>query len=245
MHLAVVDDEPQIRESIMQKIPWKKYGFDQVSGAASAEEALDLLRQGPVDVMLCDIRMTGKSGLDLIETAVKDKYGTKFIILSGYNDFTYAQQALRLGAADYLLKPCAPSELISSVRKVLSSETHTPEPEEGELIGEDRGNCYIEAAKAYISAHYQQNISLQIIAEELHLSSAYLSHLFKQETGIKIIDYLNRVRIDAACRLLEDPGIKVYEIAEQVGYENDKYFFYMFKKYKGISPQVYRNHKGT
>ena len=109
MHLAVVDDEPQIRESIMHKIPWKQYGFEQVSGAASAEEALELLRKNPVDVCLCDIRMTGKSGLDLIEFASREQLKTRFIILSGYGNFSYAQQALRLGASDYLLKPCAPS----------------------------------------------------------------------------------------------------------------------------------------
>lgn len=242
MHLAVVDDEPQIRESIMHKIPWKQYGFEQVSGAASAEEALELLRKNPVDVCLCDIRMTGKSGLDLIEFASREQLKTRFIILSGYGNFSYAQQALRLGASDYLLKPCAPSELIGSVCKVLEQDCHASLKDSEISIGEAPGNCYIESAKAYISKNYARNITLQTIAEELHLSSAYLSHLFKQETGIKIIDYLNRYRIDAACRLLEDPGVKVYEIAEQVGYENDKYFFYMFKKYKGVSPQIYRNH---
>ena len=92
----------------------------------------------------------------------------------------------------------------------------------------------------YIHFHYAKHLSLESIAEEFSLSSNYLSRSFKKKTGSGITDYINNVRIQKAKELLENPEIKIFHIAAQVGYSDEKYFSRVFKKTVGMSPLQYR-----
>lgn len=92
----------------------------------------------------------------------------------------------------------------------------------------------------YIHFHYAKHLSLESIAEEFSLSSNYLSRSFKKKTGTGITDYINNVRIQKAKELLENPEIKIFHIAAQVGYSDEKYFSRVFKKTVGMSPLQYR-----
>ena len=98
----------------------------------------------------------------------------------------------------------------------------------------------ITRAVNYINEHFNEQIELNEVAEYIHLSPYYLSRLFKKETGRNLIDYLNEVRINRAKDLIKDPALKLYEIAEKVGYRDNTYFGQMFKKYVGISPGDFR-----
>lgn len=93
---------------------------------------------------------------------------------------------------------------------------------------------------AYIHAHYAEDITLSDAADGVYLNAAYLSRLFKKETGRTFSDYLTEVRIDAATRLIESSNLFIYEIAQQSGYRNLKYFYKVFKKVKGYSPNEQR-----
>lgn len=97
-------------------------------------------------------------------------------------------------------------------------------------------------AKDYIDLHYyEHSISLQQVANMVQVSPTYLSKQIKNELGVSFINYLTKVRINKALMLIKDPYLKVYEIAEMVGYSTQHYFCNAFKKVIGISPRDYRS----
>lgn len=115
MKLMIVDDEPIIRTGLASVISWKELGMTLLTPAASAEEALERLAVEKPQILLTDIRMKGKTGLELAEEACGILPELEVIILSGYGDFAYAQQALRQGVGDYLLKTSKPEEIMKAV----------------------------------------------------------------------------------------------------------------------------------
>lgn len=98
----------------------------------------------------------------------------------------------------------------------------------------------IENVQTYIRHNYQKSLTQDFIASLFYLNRSYLSTLFRQRTGMKFIDYLNHVRIDKAAELLQTSDRKMYQISKAVGYDNPKYFFRIFKKKMGCSPEQYR-----
>ncbi len=99
----------------------------------------------------------------------------------------------------------------------------------------------VRGAVAYMEAHYAESLNLSDVAEHVSLSPEYLSRLFKEETGVKFVVYLNNLRLKHALYLLETTNLKVYEVAEQVGYSNLSYFSTVFKKNFGQNPFDYKN----
>jgi len=96
-------------------------------------------------------------------------------------------------------------------------------------------------AAAYIAEHYREGVSLKQMAADLHVNTSYLGQVFRKETGSAFTDYVNALRIREAQRLLANPALKVYEIAEQVGFTDYHYFLKIFKKVTGTTPRDLRN----
>lgn len=115
MNVLIVDDEVIIRTGLASVISWSELGLNLLPPAASAEEALERLEAERPDILITDIRMNGKTGLELAEEAAARLPGLEVIILSGYGDFAYTQQAIRQGVGDYLLKTSKPEEIIRTV----------------------------------------------------------------------------------------------------------------------------------
>ncbi|NOU91704.1 response regulator [Paenibacillus sp. LMG 31456] len=105
-------------------------------------------------------------------------------------------------------------------------------------------NIVVEHAKQYIEGHFHENITLDSIAKTVYVSPVYLSFLFKQVEAINLTEYLTEVRLEAAKKLLTSSSLRTYEIANQVGYQDEKYFSRIFKKKLGLSPTEYRNQGG-
>ncbi|WP_409342738.1 helix-turn-helix domain-containing protein [Paenibacillus sp. MBLB4367] len=117
MRLLIVDDEVIIRTGLSTVINWKELGLELLPAAASAEEALRRIPDEQPHIMMTDIRMTGMDGLELAAEAKKLFPDMEIIILTGYDDFKYAQQAIREGVSDYLLKMSRPEEIIKAALK--------------------------------------------------------------------------------------------------------------------------------
>ncbi|GBF72674.1 DNA-binding response regulator [Paenibacillus sp. 598K] len=122
--VVLVDDEIYARQGLKQFTDWSKHGFDIIAEAANGEEALHIIEQTAPDLVVTDIRMPELDGLQLIQ-AVKEQTTLKpiFVIISGYNDFSYAQQAVRFGVEDFILKPIDEEEmeqLLAKLNVVLS-----------------------------------------------------------------------------------------------------------------------------
>ncbi|WP_152393363.1 response regulator [Paenibacillus guangzhouensis] len=117
--LLIVDDQPDLVTDISTMIPWKEIGIETIYPAYSAQEALEIVQVNPVDIVITDIRMPGMSGLELIEQIRATWSKIKCILLTGYDDFNYAKQALKCQASDYLLKPVEDRELIHAVNTAI------------------------------------------------------------------------------------------------------------------------------
>lgn len=108
--------------------------------------------------------------------------------------------------------------------------------------GKSGAEIVIEKAKDYIGNNFDKDISLEDVAEHIFLSPVYFSRFFKQQTGENFTDYLIKVRMNYAIKLLTKSNLKVYEISDRVGYKNSKYFTRLFKKYTGYTPKEYQKH---
>ena len=108
----LVEDEIVVREGIRQNIHWEKYGFSYAGDAPDGELALPMIRQIQPDLLITDIKMPFMDGLALIELVRKELPRTKIVIISGYDDFSYAQQAIKMGVEQYLLKPIMKEKMV-------------------------------------------------------------------------------------------------------------------------------------
>jgi len=115
MKVMIVDDEVIIRTGLRTVVEWEENGFTVLEPAASAEEAWTRFPSERPDIVLTDIRMTGMDGLELASLVSRQYPDTEIVILTGYDDFQYAQQAIREGVGDYLLKTSGPEEILNSV----------------------------------------------------------------------------------------------------------------------------------
>ena len=98
----------------------------------------------------------------------------------------------------------------------------------------------VRKTKQYVHAHLSSDLKVLEVSRQLGVNPDYLSHLFRTETGIRYIDYVNHARIEKACEHIQVSNDKIYEIAEQTGFENTNYFIRVFKKYTGYTPLDYR-----
>lgn len=121
MKLLIVDDEKYICSSLKNGFDWQSMGFDEVLDAAKVSDALNLISNNVVDVIITDIKMPKLSGIDLIKEMSQLSPKTKIIIISGYDKFEYAQVALKYGVIDYLLKPAPIEDVVLAVQKAINS----------------------------------------------------------------------------------------------------------------------------
>ena len=143
---------------------------------------------------------------------------------------------------DYLLKPFHDGDLEHAITQLQTRiAPKAAEHDAGISVRKGDKSRYVLEAMDYISKHYNEpDISVGTVAESLNISEGYLSHTFKKETDYTLLNYLTRYRIHKAMELLKDCRVKVYEVAEQVGYRDIAYFSATFKKYAGISPSEYQ-----
>ena len=119
MKVLLVDDESYMTEYLKKLVDWKSYGFEEVLTASGGSIARDLIEQKKPELLVTDIRMPRVSGLDLVKYIDEKNYPTKTIILSGYSEFKYAQQALRYGVTEYLVKPILKKDFQISLEHVM------------------------------------------------------------------------------------------------------------------------------
>jgi len=361
MKILVVDDEPIVREGLVKSVNWEFLGIEVVKDAKDGKEALKIFSESQPDIVLTDIRMPYIDGLELTKEIKKLDPFAVVILLSAYDEFMYAQQAVKLGAFDYILKPIDIDILMKTIKDAIDKRKELIEKNinnmpflnkkdlkffkaehykypleleeelskaikrgESELslnifnkiwdefndedysldfikrwgielialitrsiieIGENadvlfketdpwlqissftnKNDVYIwmknlieiiceyvaiskgsknkkliEQTLQIINIKYcDKDISLNSIAEMLYVTPNYLSTLFKIEMGITFSDYLLEFRVTKAKELLEDIKVKIYEVAEAVGYSDPHYFSKIFKNVTGFTPKEYR-----
>jgi two-component system, response regulator YesN len=118
LKVLIADDEPNIREGIRDSIEWNEVGMEIVAEAEDGEEALELALEHEIDLLLVDLNMPIMNGLALVKKLRQDLPGCRVLVISGYDEFSYAQEALRLQVDDYLLKPVKPEKLLEVLQSI-------------------------------------------------------------------------------------------------------------------------------
>jgi two-component system response regulator YesN len=386
--VLIADDEPKIRRGLRTTIRGIRDDMSVVAEAEDGEMALALAKQEKPDILLIDVRMPFLSGLELIEKLGALRRDSVIVVVSGHDEFEYAQKALHLGVFEYVLKPVSRDTLAAVLEKAaaelrarregsqylgwareqlgrnmpllreqflrdcvsgrlsrteieeqrlflglavgtnpglvavhvverLLAEEHDrqltllavrrvleealsdftplvvfsgdrvdllalghaaggvawaeaparieatarrslaralvvawrpvrggiealPEAYEetvAEISGAAAHGSFVLLAQNYVEAHLgDPDLSLEEVAASVDISPGYLSRLLKHETGYSFVDYLTRVRVARAVHLMSDPAMKVYEVAESVGYQSQHYFSRAFKRVLGRSP---------
>ncbi len=245
LRLIVVDDEPAICSGLVDLFPWDTLGYTAVGQFNNGKMALDYLRENPVDVVLTDIRMPVMDGIALAKAIYEEKPQVMIVFLSSYTDFEYARQGLLHGVRDYIVKPVKYQVLIDTFSRLYESatsqgsETIPAEPEESHPLYQGYYPEIVASVKSYIEEHLA-TASLETVAAAVGFSPNYISRVFHKHAKISFSEYLLSVRMKKAASLLCNINVKLYEVSQMVGYDNQKSFSRAFYQYYGTTPSEYR-----
>lgn len=339
-HLLIVDDKEAFRRKI-QRLPFFQERTEDVAiqyTARNGREALEILEQNGVDIVLTDIRMPVMDGLTLLRQIQERNLCRCTILLSEYTEFSYAKEGIIYGAFDYIVKPITNQNIEAVLNRAIAHLDHLSTGQDvlqkrisllagnildgareyrqiAALLQEDieqegasfpvqkamaqrvlddlcglllearpymeryvptaricRLSSKLSSSEALFEAlfekiellqteinkfelasgskliqdicqsillHVEEEISLQSIADKFFLNSKYLSTRFRQETGVRFMDFLTVVKMERAKVLLLAPDAKIYQIAERLGYADTEYFSKVFKNFTGVPPSSY------
>ena len=259
--VMIIDDEPIIVEGMCRSVAWEKFGCEVIGTANNGIEGRRLIEEKKPDMIFLDICMPEMDGLTMV-AALKSEYRKMQVtILTGFRDFDYAKTALNLGVSRFLLKPSNMDEIEEAIRFM------TERVEDNYALYEDNGipqikasaestdlsskpprdheeaanNFIVKNAIKYMEEHYKEKILLSEVAEKIYVSQWHLSKLLNKETGQNFSELLNGIRIRKAQELLQDPALRISDIADETGFLEVAHFSRVFKKVTGISPNEYRN----
>lgn len=243
--VILIDDEPLIVEGLKKVVRWEEYQCTVVATAEDAEKGAELIRTLQPDILFTDIRMPGVDGLTMLAGLRSEFPDLQVTVLTGFRDFAYAQEAIRLGVARFLLKPSKMDEIREALacmtarleKKHTEQSTEQEEPEEKE----NAGSFLVNRALDYLEEHYAEKLTLQEVADACYVSQWHLSKLLNRYTKKNFYDLLNNRRIRAAKELLADPSLRIGDIGEMIGYADPAHFARVFRKIAGMSANEYRN----
>lgn len=246
--VLLVDDEELALAGLKNGVDWHALEIEKVYQANSMKSAMEVIQKHSVDIMVSDIEMPGGSGLELIRWTKENYPEIISIFYTCHAEFTYCQDAIRLGATDYVLKPIPYNELEQIIQKGLLSvkkqrETKSLENIWGELTKKPEEDSPVETVKRMITENISVEISRDELAKAVYMSPDYLTKLFKKETGMSLSDYIIQKRISLAKQLLATTDLSIVEISQRTGFSYSSYFVRIFKKKTDMTPQQYREEK--
>jgi len=238
IRVLIVEDEPPSLRRIVRMIEQSGMGFEVAATASDGEQALECLAQTPgIDAVFTDIRMPVMDGLQLMD-AVRERYpACLIVVISGYQEYAYFSRALRAQASDYLLKPLSKQDLESLLGRLRAALGKSPKAQ----IETQKSVAGVPSeVERYLRAHYAEHISLQMLGTVFGYVPSYVSLLFRKAYGVSPAEYLTRIRLDEAKRLLrQNPELLIREVAESVGFKSPYHFSRVFKKHEGVWPTKY------
>ena len=245
INLVIVEDETNIRECLQSLFPWSSLGVEVSAAFANGQEAYKYLMSHSADLLLTDIRLPGLTGLELVQMLREGRNMIPVIILTGYRQFDYAQQAIRYKVDDFLLKPIKYEELTAAILRIrdkLEAGLTQEAGPAGSALDSTYHERIISSAKQYLTAHLT-DASLEEAAISVNLSPGYFSRLFHKVTGETFSDYLTGCRMKKAAEYLHGTNYKTYEISLMVGYDNPKNFTRAYKQYYHVTPREFRDNR--
>ena len=240
--VLLLDDEPWELIGLEKTFHWAAMGFEVVDMLSDSVDAFDVICSKKPDVVFTDIRMPEIDGIQLMKMTRAQGLDTEFVVISGFAEFSYAQEALRQGAFDYWVKPVLLEDadrLLQRLAKRLEEKQNvqgTAAVEKSEAGIADNLEELIE----YVRENYRSDLSLKEIAHKFHLNNTYCSEYFKKAAGKTFSEYIKDLRMKAAGEYLAGTGLTIADICGRVGYKDYYYFNKVFKKHFGTPPAKYR-----
>ena len=252
IRILVADDEP-IERAVVKKILDGAFADEaEIFPACNGREAVEIYDKEGCNIALLDISMPGINGIEAAEMIRQAHDKSVIIFLTAYDEFTYAQKAIRVGALDYLLKPVNEDELIAvleegnrlfregSTRR-FATENVFPDKEEQNSI---KQAAIKKLISDYIEDNYINDISLSDAARAMHYSEPYFCKVFKKCFGKNFILYLTQLRIEKSKLLLGDITVNIKDVSIKAGFRDPNYFAKVFKRAEGMTPSEYRIIRG-
>lgn len=241
--VVLIDDETIILEGLRRVVKWENYGCQVVGTAWDADSGRRMVQQTRPHILFTDIRMPGEDGLTMLAGLRSEFPDMQVVVLTGYRDFAYAQEAIRLGVTRFLLKPSKMDEINEALETAVQRLDKLA-PGEGEEQNHTAGSFLVNQAMRFMEEHYAEKLTLQTVADCCYVSQWHLSKLLNRYTEKSFYDLLNTIRIQKAKEFLSDPSLKIGQIGEMVGYSDTAHFARTFKKLEGMSANEYRNSLG-
>ena len=235
--VMVADDEEYLLTAMQKLIDWEGMGCELVYCTKNGRELLDMAVKAQPDIVITDIKMPVLGGMEVAKYIYENMNRTLVIFLTGFADFEYAKEAIHYDVSDYIIKTAMLDQLPDSIRKAtqklekLRAENIIPDEEW-------QSDDIMARLQRFIEANYTRKLTLLDIAGAVHANRSYISRLYKQKTGMNLFDAINHLKIEKAKEMLLS-GLKVYEAAEKVGFDDVAYFSKVFKKIEGCSPKDY------
>ena len=243
--VLIVEDEYPIRKWLTYYFDYESLNCIVVGEADDGQNAIEKIIALKPDIVLADINLPAKNAFQIFEET-KDLLYSKLII-SGYNDFLNAKNAMAYNVVDFIVKPIDEGQLRRGVQKAISSY-------ESQKLYRDhiiKSNSPFEFGQTttydpvvrqmvnYLAVNYHRKFTFNEVVESVGYSSTLLYKRFKDQTGQTFNDYLNKYRIREAIRIMQSGHHKIYEISEMTGFSEYRYFNKVFKKYTGYSAKAF------
>lgn len=257
--VLILEDEKMIRKGLRYTFDWLGSECVVVGEGADGREGLEKIDELKPDIVLVDIVMPVMDGITMLEKCNENENHTfSAIIISGYNEFDYAKQAIKLGVSEYLLKPVDQDELYQALerskeqvrlrRQYNEIKKNYSTIDDIKVLDIDfyehdfkTSNLVVEMLK-YIQKTYHEKISIQDLIKPLDRSSTHLNQKFKEETNYTFNEFLNRYRIQKSIDLIKSGEEKICHIATAVGFSSYRYFIRVFKKYVNCLPSDFQEY---
>lgn len=246
--VVIVDDEWWILQGIKETFRFSEMEFEPVLETTNPNKAFEYIIKNDIDVVLTDIRMPGLSGLELIKKTREKGINAEFVIISGYAEFHYAQEAIREGAFDYCLKPIKETkadEILARLSRHLKDKFRKNNP--GNYITKTTDtqidNQDFKRLVDYIKTHYSDKLYLKTLSHRFGFNENYTCHLFNKYLDSTFSEYLTAIRMEKAIELLTNESLTIQQIADKTGYKDYYYFNKVFKKHYNMTATEYRKNK--
>lgn len=238
-NVLIVEDELLVCQGLNLLVDWEGLGFVVAGFCRDGLSAKRQLEMETFDLVICDMRIPGMSGPELVHWMRQRGMKTLVIAISAYAEFDYAQRMIADGAMAYLLKPVNESLLEEALRRarIRLDETNHAQPTPP-AVGKDEG--IVSTAVAEIHRDCGIRLTAESLAKRLYVSPQQLTALFRRRFGISTKEYIHQVRMERAKFLLARTEKRIYEIAFEVGFQDIDYFTRVFKQNTGTTPSAYR-----
>lgn len=233
----IIDDNKVLADTLASQAIWEKNGFEIAAVCYDSLSGANAISEYKPDLIVTDIRLPGIDGLKMIQSVREEVPHVQIVVISAYDDFQYAQRALRLGAMDYLLKPFSHEDLEGTISKIADflrqNDDETGEPEAVHSL--------TEPILQWMEEHLDQRITAEMVAREFYMSTSRLNKLMQKHSQKGFRDIYMDLRMKKAKELLSDVRNCISDVAIKTGFQSYASFYRAFVRIANISPTRYRD----